>query len=372
MEDREINLVDYWNIIWKKRKLIIACVLIISIVAAIISLLLPKWYKATTVIMPPAGEQGQLGGLSANLSSFGLGGILGGGEDQMRIIAILKSKKMLELLDEKYNLQTKYNTKFKFQTYDILRSNLRISLGEEEQISVSLFDKDQDMVGEMTNFIVHSLDSINIAFNTSKANNNRIFVENRINIAMDSLSFYENKTTQFMEANDIISLSEQLKAEIEKASDMQTQIMAKEVELDVMKIKLKSDNQAITNLGIDLRYLKEKYQEIFEPSDSNKLFINLNNAPNIQKQFAQLQRKVLYFSKLLEYLGPQYEQAKIEEARDITTIQVIDKAKRPEWKSKPKRAYIVIIAFVLSLAISIIGIIISQIYLIDQKTRSDI
>ena len=369
MEDRETNIVDYLKIIWEKGKFIILFVLIITIISLGISLLLPKWYKATAVIMPPAGEQGQLGGLSASLSSFGLGAMFGGGEDQMRIIAILKSKRMLELLDEKYNLQTKYNTKFKFQTYDILRSNLRITLGEEEQISVSLFDQDQDIVAEMTNYIVHCLDSINIALNTSKARNNRIFVDHRINFALDSLSFYENKTTQFMEANDIISLSEQLKAEIEKASDMQAQIMTKEVELDVMKEKLTPDNQAVKNLGIDIRYLKNKYQEIFDQSDSSNLFINLNNAPDIQKQYARLTRKVLYFSKLLEYLGPQYEQAKIEEARDITTIQVIDKAQPPEWKSKPKRALIVIIAFILSLAISMILVIIRHIYYIDKKLR---
>ncbi|MBL7086576.1 MAG: hypothetical protein ISS28_05715, partial [Candidatus Cloacimonetes bacterium] len=88
-------------------------------------------------------------------------------------------------------------------------------------------------------------------------------------------------------------------------------------------------------------------------------------------KYARLQRKVVYFSKLLEYLGPQFEQAKIEEARDISTIQVIDKAQRPEWKSKPKRAHIVIIALILSFAISIIWITIRQVYFIEQKTKKD-
>lgn len=369
MEDREVNIVDYIKIIWGKRKFIIIFVLIVTIISVGISLLLPKWYKATTVIMPPAGEQGQFSGLSASLSSFGLAGIFGGGEDQMRIIAILKSKRMLELLDDKYDLQAKYNTKFKFQTYDILKSNLNIKVGEEEQISVSLLDQDQDMVAEMTNYIIHCLDSLNIAFTTSQARNNRIFVEDRINITLDSLSYYENKITQYMEDNDIISLSEQLEAEIGKAADMQAQIMAKEVELDVLKAKLQPDNQAIANMEIDLKFLKDKYNEVFDQSGSSKLFINLDNAPEIQKEYAQLTRKVLYFSKLLEYLGPQYEQAKIKEARDISTIQVIDKAKRPEWKHKPKRAHIVIVAFILSLAIAIIWTIIRQIYYIDKKLK---
>ena len=364
-----MNLIDYWNIIWKKRKFIIITVLIVTVISVGISLILPKWYKATTVIMPPAAEEGKFGGLGANLSAFGLGGMLGSSEDQMRIMTILKSKKMLVLLDEKYDLQSKYNTKFKFQTYDILKSNLRIEVGEEEQISVSLFDRDQEMVAEMTNYIIHCLDSLNISLSTSKAKNNRRFVENRIQMTMDSLSLFENETAQFMENNDIINLSEQLKAEVEKAADMKAQIMAKEIELDVMKARLKPDNQAIANSEIALKFLRDKYVEFFDYSDSDGLFLNLENVPDLQKKYARLQRKVVYFSKLLEYLGPQFEQAKIEEARDIPTIQVIDKAQRPEWKSKPKRAQIVIIAFILSFAISLIWIIIRQIYYIDKKLR---
>lgn len=360
MEDREINLVDYWNIIWGKRRFIIITVLIVTIISAGISLILPKWYKATTVIMPPANEEGQFSGLGANLSAFGLGGMLGGGEDQMRILAILKSKKMLELLDEQYDLQTKYNQKFKFQTYKQLKSNFRIEIGEEEQIVVSLFDKDQEMVAEMTNYIIHCLDSLNISLSTSKAKNNRRFVENRIQMTMDSLSLFENKTAQFMENNDIISLSEQLKAEIEKAADMKAQIMAKEVELDVMKARLNPDNQAIANSEIALRFLKDKYCEFFDSTGSDKLFINLDNVPYIQKQYAQLLRKVVYFSKLLEYLGPQYEQAKIEETRDIPTIQVIDRAKKPEWKDGPRRLKIIVSALFVSFILSIIIVLMKQ------------
>ncbi|MBL7085965.1 MAG: hypothetical protein ISS28_02525, partial [Candidatus Cloacimonetes bacterium] len=285
---------------------------------------------------------------------FGLGGMLGNSEDQMRIMTILKSKKMLELLDEKYDFQAKYKTKFKFQTYKKLSSNLRIEIGEEEQISVSLLDKDQEIVADMTNYVIHCLDSLNISLSTSKAKNNREFVENRIQMTVDSLNLIENKTAQFMEDNDIISINEQLTVEVEKAADMKAQIMAKEVELDIMKTRLTPNNQIIADSEIALKLLKDKYGEFFDYSGSDGLFLNLENVPNLQKQYAQLSRKVLYFSKLLEYLGPQYEQAKIEEVRDIPTIQVIDKAQRPEWKSKPKRAMIVIVSTVTMFWLSIL------------------
>ncbi|MBL7086446.1 MAG: hypothetical protein ISS28_05040, partial [Candidatus Cloacimonetes bacterium] len=108
--------------------------------------------------------------------------------------------------------------------------------------------------------------------------------------------------------------------------------------------------------------LKEKYNEFFNSANPDKLFLNLENVPDLQKQYAQLRRKVVYFSKLLEYLGPQYEQARIEEAKDVPTIQVIDKAKRPEWKYKPKRALIVIFTFVFSIFIVALFIVLKKNY----------
>ena len=197
----------------------------------------------------------------------------------------------------------------------------------------------------MVNYIVHCLDSLNISLSTSKGRNNREFIENRMMQVEDSLTFYEVKLSEFMTNNDIISINEQLAVEVEKAADMKAQIMANEVELEVMKTRLDQNNQIIADLEVALKILKDKYNEFFDQCNSDKLFINLENIPTIQKQYVQLKRKVIYFSTLLEYFGPQYEQAKIEEAKDIPTVQVLDKATRPEWKSKPKRALIVLLTF---------------------------
>ncbi|MBC8526262.1 MAG: hypothetical protein H8D22_05240 [Candidatus Cloacimonetes bacterium] len=361
MQEKEINLIDYWNIIWKRKKFIIISVLIVTILAVIISLLLPKWYKATAVIMPPATEEGKFSSmLGSNLGAFGLGGMFGGSESQMRLLAILKSRNMLEALDDKFDFQKKYEAKFKFQTYNNIKSNLRIEVGEEDQIKISFLDKDQDLVAGVVNYIVHCLDSLNIALSTTKAKSNREFIENRMMMVQDSLAFFESKISNFMEKNRIISIDEQLKAEVEKAADMKAQIMAKEIELDVMKTRLTPNNQKIADSEIALKILKDKYDEFFDHSVSDKLFISLENIPSIQKQFAQLKRKEVYFTKLLEYLGPQFEQAKIDEAKDVPTVQVLDKAVRPEWKSKPKRIIIVFGSLIFSILLATMIVLIKN------------
>ena len=353
MQEKEINLIDYWNIIWKRKKFIIISVLIVTILAVIISLLLPKWYKATAVIMPPETEESRFAGLGANLSAFGLGGMFGECESQMRLLAILKSRTLLEAMNKKFDFQKRYKTKSLGGTIMALRKNMNIKVDDEEQILVSILDRDQDMVADMANYAVYCLDSLNIGLTTSKAKSSREFIENRIEIVRESLIRLENEVSKFMKKKGIISITDQMKAAVDKAADMKAGIMAKEVELEVKKRVLSQKSPEVIALERELKILHNKFDEFYSNKSSDKLFLNFESIPDMQKEYLQLKRKAEYYTKLLEYLGPQYEQAKIEEARDVPTVQILDRATRPEWKSKPRRAKIVIIAFVISFIVSI-------------------
>jgi len=55
-------------------------------------------------------------------------------------------------------------------------------------------------------------------------------------------------------------------------------------------------------------------------------------------------RDLKFNETLYELLTKQYELAKLDEARDATIIQVVDKAVPPERKAKPKRRLMVIVA----------------------------
>ena len=66
----------------------------------------------------------------------------------------------------------------------------------------------------------------------------------------------------------------------------------------------------------------------------------------------RLTREVEIQNTLFTFLTQQYEDAKIQEAKNTPTVQVLDKGKIPELKYKPARARIVIIGFTFSLVIS--------------------
>ena len=70
----------------------------------------------------------------------------------------------------------------------------------------------------------------------------------------------------------------------------------------------------------------------------------LANLPDISMEFLRLQRTLKVKEKLFAVLTEQYEMAKIAEAEEGSQFEVIDQARIPELKSKPKRAVMVILA----------------------------
>jgi uncharacterized protein involved in exopolysaccharide biosynthesis len=70
-------------------------------------------------------------------------------------------------------------------------------------------------------------------------------------------------------------------------------------------------------------------------------------------EYARLMREVKVQETVFTLLTQQFEQAKITEARDTPTVQLLDKAVPAERKSKPKAVLNMAIAGVLSLFIGI-------------------
>lgn len=357
MDQREVDLKDLSKIIWKWKTKIILFVFIITTLSIGISLLLPKWYKAQAVVLAPESSSSSLNPMSI-LGELGLGPMTGGNENVFRYLAILKSRSLKELMLQKFDLKKHYNQKYTELAIKKLEKNLIFEVGDEYQIEISMYDKDQDLVAEMTNYVVYYLDSLNIELSVSNARNNRIFMEGRVNAIVDSLELVSNQLADFMKEKGILSLEDQISVGVQQAALLHSQIIQKEVEYEVALKLFNKDNAFVKQKHYELQSLERKYSEFINNNSIARLVPNFSTIPDLQLQLIKFQRKVEYYTRLIEYLGPLYEQQKFEEAKNIPTLQVLDYAKRPELKSKPKRATIVVLVFIISglLAVSFVVI----------------
>lgn len=90
---------------------------------------------------------------------------------------------------------------------------------------------------------------------------------------------------------------------------------------------------------------------------SKKVFLE-NRLKEIEQELSQidnlLSRDAKIKEMLFELLTKEYEIAKIEEAKSMPTIQVLDRAEPPEKKCKPNRKQMVMLAGAISLFVSVL------------------
>lgn len=358
---KKVNLIDYFYIFVKWRKLLITNFFVVSVLAIIVSLLLPKWYESNAVIMPPKSDFQNLN-ISTLVSKLPFGGlgIPMGSDEVQAFMAILKSRTIKEIVINKFNLIEVYEKKDIERALKALEDNMDVTLGDEGQILLSVLDRDPKRAASMATTFLSALDSIYTQLNIQKARNDRIFIEKRFTQNKEDLKTAEENLKAFQEKYGVIDIPEQTKAAIASAAEIQTLIYMTEVELGIKQEHLASSHIAILQDKLKLNKLKKKLTEL-KTGNSNSngrlvqdddLFIPFDMVPDVGLEYIRLYREVEVQNTIFEFLIQLYEQAKIEEAKDVPAIQVIDYPAVPIYKAKPKRAVIVIVAGLFSLIIS--------------------
>ncbi len=103
----EINLLDYWRVIWKRRKMIVRLAVVVPVLTAVISLFMTNIYQAKTIIAPISSKDGSAGGLTSMLAQqFGglPGMIVPGAASASEIVNLLNSNILREKIITRYNL----------------------------------------------------------------------------------------------------------------------------------------------------------------------------------------------------------------------------------------------------------------------------
>ena len=97
--EEEINLIDYWRVLMKRKRMIISFIFVAIIASVIYSLMKPNIYR-TEVVLFPVEDKENGGGVGALLGQFsGLASFAGislGGSSSEVNLAVLKSRTFLK------------------------------------------------------------------------------------------------------------------------------------------------------------------------------------------------------------------------------------------------------------------------------------
>jgi len=372
-EEDEVNLLDYWRVIRKQRRMLIRFFCSAVLLAMAVSLLLPKIYESTASILPQIDSKEGMG-LGSLLALSGSGGAGGAGALAQGLgitlpgmpatptdifVAMLKSRIMADAVIRQFDLMKLYKDKTMQDARKDLESDTTIKVSKEKVIKVTVEAKSPQLASDIANFYVANLDRLNRTLNVTKSGQNRVFIEKRLVETKVNLAMAEEVMKEFQTKNKAVHLEAQGRAAIEAAAMIQAQISATEVQLQVMESYLTPDNPEVVRMRSGLGELK-KQLALLETGKGGKgqlpgdrmhpAFITV---PSLVLEFARLLRDVKVQEALYTMLTSQYEQARIAEARDTPSVQVLDQGVPAEKKSRPRIGLNMVIAGVLALFLGI-------------------
>src|SRR5262249_32623460 len=149
------------------------------------------------------------------------------------------------------------------------------------------------------------------------------------------------------------------KAMVESAAILQGQLIAAQSELEGLTQIYTPSNVRVRSARARVQELQRQLEKV-EGTDaslaaetapqSSELYPSIRKLPLLGVEWADLYRETKIQETVYELLNQQYEMARIQEAKEIPTVNVVDPANLPEKKSWPPRLLIVVGLTMASLA----------------------
>lgn len=357
-EGPAIGLVDLLTWIGEGKRTIVIVTAAAAVLGLVVALLMTPLYTATATLLPPGAQQ-QSGSAAALAALGSLGGLAGGlapkTPDEL-YVAILKSDSVRRGLAERFDLKTRYEVK----TFEALRKVIpryvRVSSDKKSGlINVEVDDEDPKFAAELANAHLAEVTKVLGRLAVSEAQLRRVFFEKQLKETKESLIKAEQDMQRVQEKSGVIVLDKQAEALISSAAQVRALIAEREVQLKVLRTSATDQNPDVIRLTSELRALRSELERMESSKGGNPgsaVDMPVGRLPEAAIDYVRAKRELKLQEALFESMIRQYEIAKLDEAKEGQTLQAVDVALPPDYKSKPSRALIVLAAMLVALLAS--------------------
>jgi uncharacterized protein involved in exopolysaccharide biosynthesis len=376
LRDPRHRAIGRLRLFWDARQLLLGAFLLGAFGSLGLALLIPPRYEAMTQLMPP-DSQGSSG--AAMLSALaghagGLGGVagdfLGVKNSGALFMGILGSRTVQDRLILQFDLQRLYHAEKMEDARAALAAHTHI--GEDHKsgiIAVTVTDHDPQRAAAMARAYVDELDRLVEQVSTSSARRERVFLEERLHTVKLDLDTAAQKFSIFASKNTAIDIPAQSKAMVEAAATLEGQLIAAEAELHGLEamyteqnVRVRSVRARVTELRAQLGKMGGQSGTSAAPSSEtdSSLYPAIRQLPLLGVTYADLFRQTKIQETVYELLTQQYELAKVQEAKEVPSVKVLDAAVVPSKKSFPPRGLLTVVGTTTALLVVCAWILIRQ------------
>jgi capsule polysaccharide export protein KpsE/RkpR len=382
-------------LLWRERRFLWGAAWKAVILACLVTALLPNHYDGVTEIVPGENQGGGAMGVLGKLVGGASGG-LGGGLDPTSLlglktpgafyIEVMKSRTVQDRLIDRFDLRHHYSRigrwfpsvyktrvgRYLFEgDYYRTRKDLKSFTDFDEDkksgvITLTYTDYDRQTAAKIANAYVEELNTLAAQLNTSDAHRERMFLEERLKSAKEDLDQASLALSQFSSKNAVMDPQSQSRTMVDAAGRLQGELIASETELKVQRQIYSDENIKVRTTKARIAELQSQLQQLMgssgtTPADAgakgSQPYPSMRALPMLGYQYSDLYRQTKIQEAVYEFLTQQYEMARIQEAKELPTVRVVDLAVAPERKSGPIRSLIVILTLVAAVGIACFWVI---------------
>jgi capsule polysaccharide export protein KpsE/RkpR len=339
-------------------KRVVTVTAVFALLGTVYALLAPRWYQSVLGVVPAKQQKGglssllgsDLGGLAAGLDVASVGG---GGADAQRIMAVLQSTAVSDAVIAKLDLKARYDEKYQESARDELWRHCEVkALAKPNLVTLTCEDKDPKFVQQMLEHFAEVGNEVFQRVNVSTAGEEVRTMEKRVAELRAQADEVASRMRAFQEKHQIVDLESQARALVSSVALLNSQRIAKQMELDYAQRFSAADESSSRQLRSQLSVVDEQLREMELPAGSlpgspsaapgakrkgTGLFPAALEVPALRAEFEKLYRDRKVAEATLIFALDRLESARAAKARDVSTFVVLDPPTVPERRHRPKR-----------------------------------
>jgi capsule polysaccharide export protein KpsE/RkpR len=308
---------------------------------------------------------GELGGLAAGLDTS-----MAGTADATKVAAVLQSVSVTDAVIARFDLLHRYGEKHPEDARNELWRHCDVkTLLKPNLVTMTCEDGDPAFAQAMLSYFAEYGNRVFRRVSASSATEEVRFLEKRTSELRQLADEAATRMREFQEQHHIVDLDAQARAVVSALAGLNSQSIAKQVELGYARTFSSNDEATIRQLQSQIGVLGEKLHGLEEPreepappadpkargfrSAGGGVFPGALEVPRLRAEFERLYRERRVAEVTLVYALERLEGARANEARDVSTFVVLDEPPLPTRHSRPRRLVVVLGAGLLGLGLAI-------------------
>jgi capsule polysaccharide export protein KpsE/RkpR len=205
---------------------------------------------------------------------------------------------------------------------------------------ITIKDKDYKKATRMVEFILQKADSAFNYFKTTQARLSREYFETRIALCLHDIDSLQQEFIAFQKDNNFYEPTAQIEGTLTYLG--QIQILKEEVNIERSYEKLRrgEDSKKYDELTKRSRTIDQSLNKVLSGKQENVGLLSLKKTPDLVAKYLRMEEEIKVQVALYKVLRQQSEQLRIEEAKTLKNLHVLQSPWENDKKISPRRGLI--------------------------------